>query len=105
METRAHYVVIGSVVLIAIALAFYIIIQMSQTSREFDEYDVIFTERVSGLSVGAAVRFNGIQKGTVETLSIDADAPRIVVARPFRLRGASIRFRRHHRQGEPAVVR
>lgn len=81
METRAHYVVIGSFVLITIAAAFYVIIQMSQSKAEFDEYDVIFTERVSGLSVGAAVRFNGIQKGEVETLSIDPDDPRIVVAR------------------------
>lgn len=81
METRAPYVVIGSVVLSAIALGFYIIIQMSQTSREYDQYDVIFTERVSGLSVGAAVRFNGIQKGEVETLSIDPNDPSIVVAR------------------------
>ena len=81
METRAPYVVIGSVVLIAIALAFYIIIQMSQTSSEYDQYDVIFKERVSGLSVGAAVRFNGIQKGEVETLSIDPENPSIVIAR------------------------
>ena len=81
METRAHYVVIGSVVLSAIALAFYIIIKMSQTSSEFDEYDIIFTERVSGLSVGAAVRFNGIQKGEVVDLSIDPTNPSIVVAR------------------------
>jgi len=81
METRAPYVVIGSVVLSAIALAFFIIIKMSQTSSEFNEYDIIFTERVSGLSVGAAVRFNGIQKGEVDTLSIDPENPSIVVAR------------------------
>ena len=81
METRAHYVVIGSVVLIAIAIAFYVIIQMSQTSAEYDEYDIIFTERVTGLSDGAAVRFNGIQKGEVERLSIDPDNPSIVIAR------------------------
>ncbi len=65
----------------AIALGFYIIIKMSQTSSEYDQYDVIFTERVSGLSVGAAVRFNGIQKGEVETLSIDPENPSIVIAR------------------------
>ncbi len=81
METRAHYVVIGAVVLSAIALAFFVIIQMSQTNREFDQYDIIFTDRVSGLSVGAAVRFNGIQKGEVETLSIDPDDPSVVIAR------------------------
>lgn len=81
METNAKYVVIGSVVLIAIAAAFLFILELTQTKREYDEYDVIFTERVSGLSVGAAVRFNGIQKGEVETLTIDPDNPSIVVAR------------------------
>ncbi|MAW81084.1 MAG: hypothetical protein CMI63_12675 [Parvularcula sp.] len=81
METRASYVVIGSVVLAAVAGVFLYIISVTKTQREFDEYDVIFTERVSGLSVGAAVRFNGIQKGEVETLSIDPDDPSIVIAR------------------------
>ena len=81
METRAHYVVIGSVVLASIAIAFLFIIKLTQTQREFDEYDIIFTERVSGLSIGAAVRFNGIQKGEVDTLSIDPSDPSIVIAR------------------------
>ena len=81
METRAHYVVIGSIVLSAIAGAFLYILWLGQAQREFDEYDIIFTERVSGLSVGAAVRFNGIQKGEVDTLSIDPDDPSIVIAR------------------------
>ncbi len=81
METRASYVVIGSVVLITIAAAFLFIINLTQAQRDFDEYDIIFTERVSGLSDGAAVRFNGIQKGEVVELSIDPDNPSIVIAR------------------------
>lgn len=81
METRAHYVVIGSIVLSVIAAAFLFILWLGDARREFDEYDIIFTERVSGLSVGAAVRFNGIQKGEVDTLSIDPDNPSIVIAR------------------------
>lgn len=81
METRAHYVLIGAFVLSAVALAFLFILWLGQTQREFDEYDVIFTERVSGLSVGAAVRFNGIQKGEVRELNIDPDDPSIVIAR------------------------
>ncbi|MBB5518385.1 MlaD family protein [Amphiplicatus metriothermophilus] len=81
METRAHYVLIGAFVLSAVALAFLFILWLGQTQREFDEYDVIFTDRVSGLSVGAAVRFNGIQKGEVRELNIDPDDPSIVVAR------------------------
>ena len=81
METRAHYVVIGSIVMIAVAAGFLFVLWLGQTQREFDEYDIIFTERVSGLSVGAQVRFNGIQKGEVDTLTIDPDDPKIVVAR------------------------
>ncbi|MEM9495545.1 MAG: MlaD family protein [Pseudomonadota bacterium] len=81
MEIRAHFVVIGAFVMITMAgLALYIL-YMGQAQREFDEYEVIFTERVSGLSVGAQVRFNGIQKGEVETLDIDPDNPAIVIAR------------------------
>jgi phospholipid/cholesterol/gamma-HCH transport system substrate-binding protein len=81
METNAKYVVIGSVVMSAIAAAFLWILWLGQAQREYDEYDIIFTERVSGLSDGAAVRFNGIQKGEVVDLSIDPTNPSIVVAR------------------------
>lgn len=81
METRAHYVLIGAIVLSAVAAGFLFILWLGQTQREFDEYDIIFTERVSGLSVGAQVRFNGIQKGEVDTLTIDPDDPSIVIAR------------------------
>ncbi len=81
METRAHFVVIGGVVMAVVAAAFLAILWLGQAQREFDEYDIIFRERVSGLSVGAAVRFNGIQKGEVDTLSIDPDNPSIVIAR------------------------
>lgn len=81
METRAHYVLIGAFVLCAVALAFLFILWLGNTQRDFDDYDVIFTERVSGLSKGAAVLFNGIQKGEVTELKIDPDDPSIVIAR------------------------
>lgn len=81
METRAHYVLIGAFVLISVALAFLFVLWLGQTKRNYDEYDIIFRERVSGLSIGAAVSFNGIQKGEVRELSIDPDDPSIVIAR------------------------
>ncbi len=81
METRASYVVVGSIVLSAVAFALLYIYWQSQGQREYDEYDVIFYDRVSGLSVGSIVRFNGIQKGEVEDLSIDPENPSVVVAR------------------------
>lgn len=81
METRGSYVTVGATVLIAVAFAFLAVLWLSQTKQEFDEYDIIFRERVSGLSVGAAVSFNGIQKGEVRDLSIATDNPSIVIAR------------------------
>jgi len=81
METRANYVLIGAFVLSSIALALLFVLWLSQTQRSYHEYDVIFRERVSGLSVGAAVRFNGIQMGEVQDLNIDPDDPQIVIAR------------------------
>ena len=81
METRGHYILIGAFVMIVAAAGFLAVLTLSRQQAEFDEYDIIFTERVSGLSVGAQVRFNGIQKGEVETLKIDPENPEIVVAR------------------------
>lgn len=81
MEMRAHYILIGSVVMILIAAAFWFVLWIGSGQREFDSYDVIFKERVTGLSVGSIVRFNGIQKGEVESLSIDQEDPSIVIAR------------------------
>ncbi len=81
METRAHYVLIGAFVMCAIASAFLFILWIGQTQREFDEYDVVFRDRVSGLTEGAHVSFNGISKGEVRRLTIDPDDPSVVVAR------------------------
>lgn len=81
METRAHYVLIGAFVLVSVALGFLFVLWLGQTKRNYDEYDIIFRERVSGLSVGAAVSFNGIQKGEVRGLTIAPDNPSIVIAR------------------------
>ena len=81
METRAHYVLIGAFVMIAIAAAFLFVLWIGSAQREYDTYDVIFNERVTGLSTGSIVRFNGIQKGEVEDLRIDPTDPSIVIAR------------------------
>ena len=81
METRAHYIVVGAVVLVLVAAAFLFVLFLAQSQDDVDLYDIIFRERVSGLSVGAAVSFNGIQKGEVLDLSIAPDDPSIVIAR------------------------
>lgn len=81
METRAHYVLIGSSVLATLILALLFALWLGNAEREFDEYDIVFRERISGLQVGANVLFNGIRVGEVEDLSLDPNNPNIAVAR------------------------
>ena len=81
METQTHYVAVGAFVMIALAALALFILYFGQASREYDDYDIIFKDRVSGLTRGAQVSFNGIQKGEVLELSIDPDDPSIVIAR------------------------
>lgn len=93
METRAHHLLIGSVVLVALAgvAAFAIWLAKIEIDREFDYYEAYFTGSVTGLTVGGDVRFNGIPVGTVEALSIDPDNPRRVRAVLNIQRGTPIR--------------
>jgi len=82
MEPRAHHVLIGlfSVLMVAAALGFALWLSKASSEREFNDYDVIFTEAVSGLSQGSAVQYSGIKVGDVISLGLDADDPRKVHA-------------------------
>lgn len=81
METKAHHILIGAFVLITLLAGVVFALWVAKVSleAEFDEYDVVFTETVTGLTKGAAVNFNGIQVGEVRRLSLDrADAARVL---------------------------
>ncbi len=81
METRANYILIGSVVMGLIAAAFVFVLRVTSSQGEFDSYDIIFEDSVTGLSNGSIVRFNGIQVGEVERLELDPEDPSRVIAR------------------------
>lgn len=83
METRAHHVIIGAFAIgvFALALGFVLWLSKSSIDREFQYYDIVFTEAVTGLSKGGLVQYNGIKVGEVVQLSLAADDPRKVVAR------------------------
>jgi phospholipid/cholesterol/gamma-HCH transport system substrate-binding protein len=82
METRASYVLIGAFALAVMTAALLFVLWLAKSSldREFDEYDIVFTEAVTGLSVAGAVQYNGIQIGAVRKLSLDPRDPRRVIA-------------------------
>src|SRR5512143_1264487 len=82
METRASYVLIGAFTLLVFVLAFSFVLWIGKLSleREWDYYDVVFKEAVTGLTVGGAVQYNGVQVGEVRKLTLAPDDPRQVIA-------------------------
>lgn len=83
MEPRAHHVLIGlfTVIVAAGAIIFALWLSKSNSDDKVNEYEVIFTEAVRGLSRGSAVQYNGIRVGEVRGLSLDPQDLRHVRAR------------------------
>jgi len=83
METRAHHVLIGAFTIgvFLLALGFVLWMSKSGTDRSFNDYDIVFTEAVTGLSTGGLVQYNGIKVGEVTRLQLAPDDPRKVMAR------------------------
>ncbi len=77
METNAHHVLIGVFILavVALLLAFGLWLGHGGVSRQYHDYDVVFTHGVSGLTVGSQVEYNGIPMGQVASLKLDPDDP------------------------------
>jgi phospholipid/cholesterol/gamma-HCH transport system substrate-binding protein len=83
METKANFVLIGAFTLATAAalLLFGLWAAKYSSERNWQEYQVVFTEPVTGLTEGSAVQYNGIGVGTVEALALDPRDPRRVIAR------------------------
>jgi phospholipid/cholesterol/gamma-HCH transport system substrate-binding protein len=83
METRAHHVLIGAFTIgvFLLALGFVLWMSKSSTDSAWRDYDIVFTEAVTGLSVGGLVQYNGIKVGEVKALSLAPEDPRKVIAR------------------------
>jgi phospholipid/cholesterol/gamma-HCH transport system substrate-binding protein len=73
METRANNVLVGAFVLVGFALALALVVWISRTSdgEPRRQYYVVFAGSVQGLSVGAAVLFNGLRVGDVTEIRIN----------------------------------
>jgi phospholipid/cholesterol/gamma-HCH transport system substrate-binding protein len=83
METKANYVLIGAFTLVTgvFLLLFGLWAAKYSSDRDWQEYLVVFTEPVTGLTEGSSVQYNGIAVGTVEKLELDREDPRRVIAR------------------------
>lgn len=83
METRANHVLIGLFTLIVMILlvGFSLWAAKFASDSSWHEYDVVFSEAVTGLGKGGTVQYNGITVGEVRNLSIDPNDPNRVVVR------------------------
>ena len=83
METKANYVLIGAfTIVIAVALLLFGLWAAKYSSeRSWQEYQIVFREAVTGLSVGSPVQYNGIAVGSITKLSLAPNDPRQVIAR------------------------
>jgi phospholipid/cholesterol/gamma-HCH transport system substrate-binding protein len=82
MENRAHYVLIGSFVLV-FAFAMFAFVYWLQNVGGLGRqaiYRVQFEQPVSGLTVGSGVLFNGIRVGTITDLKLDPSMPKQLIA-------------------------
>ena len=82
METRAHHVLIGAFTIgvFLLALGFVLWLSRSSVDHTFNDYEIVFTEAVTGLSNGGLVQYNGIKVGEVTQLRLAPDDPRKVIA-------------------------
>jgi len=83
METRANHVLIGlfTIIVTLLAVGFALWAANYTSNRNWDEYEVIFKEAVTGLGNGGIVQYNGINVGEVRRLTLDPRDPRRVIAR------------------------
>src|SRR5262245_40961005 len=80
MEADKHYFVEGLFIIgFSIAIGVFAV-WLGAAGRSDDVlYRIRFAESVSGLALGDAVKYNGVDVGTVKALSLDTDDPRRVL--------------------------
>jgi phospholipid/cholesterol/gamma-HCH transport system substrate-binding protein len=83
METRANYVLIGTftIIVVALLIGFGLWAAKFTSDNEWREYDVVFSEAVTGLGIGGTVQYNGITVGAVRKMVIDPLDPKKVLVR------------------------
>lgn len=65
----------------AAAMVFMLWLAKTGPGDDADVYDIVFQEAVTGLAIDSRVLYSGIHVGAVESIRIDPDDPRRVIAR------------------------
>ncbi|PZT85684.1 MAG: MCE family protein, partial [Citromicrobium sp.] len=82
METRANYIWVGAVTLVALALLAAAIVWLARWGEGSQkEYDIFFQQSVSGLANGSQVSFAGVPVGQVSQIVLWEKDPEFVRVR------------------------
>jgi phospholipid/cholesterol/gamma-HCH transport system substrate-binding protein len=75
METRAHYVAVGTFVIVILFAAVGAVLWLGHVEfgQELKTYYIFFRGSVAGLTRGSAVQYNGIPVGRVTDIRVDRD--------------------------------
>jgi len=80
METDKHYFFEGLfIIVLAIGMAIFAVWLGSPGRQDDVLYRIHFRESVSGLTAGDAVKFRGVDAGTVKSIRVDPDNARLVL--------------------------
>jgi len=77
MDRDANYVAVGAFTLLVIAMAVAFVLWYSDTGdkRDYVPYEIYFSGSVAGLNEGSAVRYLGVDVGTVRRITLSKDRP------------------------------
>lgn len=82
METRSNHVLVGTVVLILLAVMLLFLVWLARWGTVTNkEYDIFFKQSVDGLAVGSAVAFSGVPSGQVKDIKLWKPDPQLVRVR------------------------
>ncbi|UAK24788.1 MlaD family protein [Sphingomonas nostoxanthinifaciens] len=82
MENRSNNMLVGSVVLVLLALTVAAIIWLAGFGGSHEaKYDILFKTSVDGLAKGSAITFSGVPVGKVDDIAILPDQPELIRVR------------------------
>ena len=82
METRSNHVLVGTVVLILLAMLALFTVWLARLGTATEkEYDIFFPQAVDGLAKGSAVTYSGVPSGQVKAIELWKPDPQFVRVR------------------------
>ncbi|MFW2850419.1 MlaD family protein [Sphingomonas sp. TX0543] len=82
METRSNHVLVGSVVLILLAVLALFTVWIARLGGATEkEYDIFFKQSVDGLAKGSTVTYSGVPSGQVKSIQLWKNDPQFVRVR------------------------